>query len=242
MAGPKRFPLVSLFTRFPNPPGSCKTRLVPALGPSGAARCQAVMAERILDTLLALGDIDVEVRYAYSPGTSSPSSPLDSAGGADDVHSAVDFWLSPRQAKHYNVRYVVRLTCLSLCTHRLRKCPRLKWREQPGGDLGRRMASTVAAAFEEGHGACIIVGGDIPGITAGHVDLALESLRGRDMVLGPAVDGGFYLVGVAKRQSAPPVDLERLFCPVGPATAIDWGTSAVLQQQGNYTCLVGSFS
>ena len=87
-AGRERFPLVSLFTRFPSPPGSCKTRLVPALGPSGAARCQAVMAERILDTLLDIGDIDVEVRYAYSPGKS-----LDSA---DDVHSAVDFWISPR--------------------------------------------------------------------------------------------------------------------------------------------------
>ena len=77
--------IVSLFTRFPNPPGSCKTRLIPTLGPRGATRCQTVMTERILDTLLGIGDIAVEVRYA----TSSNSD--------DDVRAAMDFWLSPRQ-------------------------------------------------------------------------------------------------------------------------------------------------
>ena len=76
--------IVSLFTRFPNPPGSCKTRLIPTLGPRGATRCQTVMTERILDTLVGLGDIAVEVRYATSSND-------------DDVSAAMDFWLSPRR-------------------------------------------------------------------------------------------------------------------------------------------------
>ena len=77
--------IVSLFTRFPNPPGSCKTRLIPTLGPRGATRCQTVMTERILDTLVGLGDIAVEVRYATS------------SNDDDDVSAAMDFWLSPRR-------------------------------------------------------------------------------------------------------------------------------------------------
>ena len=75
--------VVSLFTRFPNPPGSCKTRLIPTLGPRGASRCQTVMTELVLDTLLGLGrDITVEVRYAASSDY--------------DVKTAMDFWLLPR--------------------------------------------------------------------------------------------------------------------------------------------------
>ena len=81
--------MVSLFTRFPNPPGSSKTRLIPTLGPLGASRCQTVMTEHILNTLLGIGDIAVEVRYA----TSSNSD--------DDVRAAMDFWLSPRQVNDH---------------------------------------------------------------------------------------------------------------------------------------------
>ena len=50
------------------------------------------------------------------------------------------------------------------------------------------------------------------------------------MVLGPAEDGGYYLVGVAKGQYMSADRLWRLFCPVA-TPAIEWGTSAVLQQQ-----------
>ena len=114
--------------------------------------------------------------------------------------------------------------------HRQRRFSQLKWREQPEGDLGRRMASTIAAAFEEGHDACVIVGADIPGIGVAHVRPALEALsQGRDMVLGPAEDGGYYLVGVAKSPDMTRDRLSRVFCPDAPV--IEWGTSAVLQQQ-----------
>ena len=120
------------------------------------------------------------------------------------------------------------------CTvHRLRKSSRLKWREQPAGDLGSRMADTIAAAFEEGHDSCIIIGADIPRIGVDHVRNALEALtQGRDMVLGPAEDGGYYLVGVAKGSDMSKDRLARIFCPGAPM-AIKWGTSAVLQQQGS---------
>ena len=60
-------------------------------------------------------------------------------------------------------------SCSPCPAYRLRRsiqggrASRLKWREQPEGDLGHKMAATVAAAFEEGHDACIIVGADVPG-------------------------------------------------------------------------------
>ena len=80
------------------------------------------------------------------------------------------------------------------------------------------MASTIAAAFEEGHDACVIVGADIPGIGVAHVRPALEALsQGRDMVLGPAEDGGYYLVGVAKSPDMTRDRLSRVFCPDAPA-------------------------
>ena len=84
MAPGRKSALVSLFTRFPNPPGSCKTRLIPTLGPRGASRCQTVMTEHILDTLLGIGEIAVEVRYATSSTENG------------DVSADMDFWLSPR--------------------------------------------------------------------------------------------------------------------------------------------------
>ena len=84
MAAQRKSALVSLFTRFPNSPGSCKTRLIPTLGPRGASRCQTVMTEHILGTLLGIGDIDVEVRYATSSTDNG------------DVSAGIDFWLSPR--------------------------------------------------------------------------------------------------------------------------------------------------
>lgn len=123
--------------------------------------------------------------------------------------------------------------CLS---HRLRKSTQLKWREQPEGDLGRRMASTIAAALEEGHDACIIVGADIPGIGVQHVRSALDALsQGRQMVLGPAGDGGYYLVGVARGTEMSKDRLLRVFCP-DAVHKIDWGTPEVLRQQGIHSC------
>ena len=61
------------------------------------------------------------------------------------------------------------------------------------GDLGRRMA---AAARAGGNFPSVIVGADIPGLSPAILRAAREAVRRFDLVLGPARDGGYYLVGV----------------------------------------------
>jgi len=70
---------------------------------------------------------------------------------------------------------------------------------QGRGDLGARMARVFAQA---GPGPALIVGSDIPRITAERIAAALRALRGADAVLGPAPDGGYWLIGL-RRQPAP---------------------------------------
>jgi rSAM/selenodomain-associated transferase 1 len=67
---------------------------------------------------------------------------------------------------------------------------------QRGDDLGARMAHALAAAPS---GPAILVGGDIPGITPGHIARAFHALGAADAVFGPARDGGYWLVGVCDK-------------------------------------------
>lgn len=74
--------------------------------------------------------------------------------------------------------------------------PHLVFRPQAGGDLGRRMERAVEDAFAEGADAVCVVGADTPCIDGGLVDRAFHALEDHDVVLGPAKDGGYWLVGV----------------------------------------------
>ena len=67
---------------------------------------------------------------------------------------------------------------------------------QGGGDLGARMAR---AARRLPPGPVVIVGCDIPGLTAAHVAAAFRKLGASDAVFGPATDGGYWLVGLRRR-------------------------------------------
>ncbi len=73
---------------------------------------------------------------------------------------------------------------------------------QGGGDLGSRMRRVIAAAPP---GPVVLVGGDIPDIEARHVAAAFRLLGKRDLVFGPSVDGGFWLVGARRRPRLPPL-------------------------------------
>jgi hypothetical protein len=71
-------------------------------------------------------------------------------------------------------------------------------REQGEGDLGARMERAVRLAFDEGAGAVVVIGGDCPELTAGHLASAFEVSENGDVVLGPATDGGYYLIGLRR--------------------------------------------
>ncbi|MGD9290416.1 MAG: TIGR04282 family arsenosugar biosynthesis glycosyltransferase, partial [Desulfobacterales bacterium] len=96
------------------------------------------------------------------------------------------------------------------------------YRPQGGGDIGIRMARALGEGFEDGCQAVVIIGSDIPGISSDILKSAFNSLANQDLVLGPAADGGYYLIGM--RRSALNRATPRIF------GGIQWGTDAVLSQ------------
>ncbi|MCI5146388.1 MAG: glycosyltransferase [Candidatus Electrothrix sp. AR3] len=93
-------------------------------------------------------------------------------------------------------------------------------RRQQGDDLGERMAYAFAKTWQQGGEKVLLIGSDCPAIDADIITKGLEKLDRKDLVLGPAMDGGYYLIGL--RSFA--VGYEELF------KAIDWGTGRVLAQ------------
>lgn len=69
---------------------------------------------------------------------------------------------------------------------------------QEGGDLGERMQNAFAAAFVEGKQRVIIIGSDCIELETYMIKEAFAVLENNDVVLGPAKDGGYYLIGMRK--------------------------------------------
>jgi len=95
--------------------------------------------------------------------------------------------------------------------------PDLDYRPQSGAGLGERMERALAEAFGQGCRRAILFGTDIPGLKAGIMEQALEALADHDLVLGPARDGGYYLVGLTRPRP-------------GLFKGVDWSTPRVLEQ------------
>ena len=93
---------------------------------------------------------------------------------------------------------------------------------QGDGDIGQRMERAMTDGFMDGCTAVVIIGSDIPDITCDILQRAFEGLKKHDLTLGPASDGGYYLVGW--HQFAFKQWSHQLF------SAIDWGTGRVLPQ------------
>lgn len=88
---------------------------------------------------------------------------------------------------------------------------------QPEGDLGTRLAYAFAQALDTGPYA-IAIGADIPDLDATDLQQAVAALNtGADAVIGPAEDGGYYLLGLTRYA-------------MEPFRQIDWGTAQVLNQ------------
>ncbi|WP_435059911.1 TIGR04282 family arsenosugar biosynthesis glycosyltransferase [Streptomyces sp. bgisy060] len=67
---------------------------------------------------------------------------------------------------------------------------------QRGGHFGERLAAAVTDAFADGAGPLLVVGTDAPPLTGSHLTAAFTALESHDVALGPALDGGYYLIGL----------------------------------------------
>ena len=68
---------------------------------------------------------------------------------------------------------------------------------QDQGDLGDRITEAFRITLEQCEKA-VIIGSDCPQIKASHVEAAFEALNKKDVVIGPTIDGGYYLLGMKK--------------------------------------------
>ena len=74
-------------------------------------------------------------------------------------------------------------------------------RAQTSGDLGQRLNSAFSDAFGAGAERVAIIGSDCPDVAPADIQNAWTALLTHDVVLGPATDGGYWLIGL--RQSQP---------------------------------------
>jgi rSAM/selenodomain-associated transferase 1 len=74
---------------------------------------------------------------------------------------------------------------------------------QADGDLGRRLSSFLGEQLAFGAGSIVVLGSDSPTVPVAYVEQAFAELERADVVLGPATDGGYYLIGCARR--VPPI-------------------------------------
>ncbi|MDD4169234.1 MAG: TIGR04282 family arsenosugar biosynthesis glycosyltransferase [Desulfotomaculaceae bacterium] len=88
---------------------------------------------------------------------------------------------------------------------------------QPNGDLGRRMLSAICYAYDCGYAPVILIGTDVPMLPAAYLTRAIRMLDKYQVVCGPALDGGYYLIGACYPK-------ECIF------KDINWGCSDVLER------------
>lgn len=69
---------------------------------------------------------------------------------------------------------------------------------QNGIDLGERMKNAFKKGFEDGYEHIVLIGSDLPDIHSKHIENALNALKNNEVVFGPALDGGYYLIGLNK--------------------------------------------
>ncbi len=169
-SGETRREVLIVFTRYPQL-GRTKTRLIPALGPDGAAQLHDELTRHAVTAVL--GSVQPRHRRLVI---------RHDGGSRREMRS----WLGRP----------------------------FDYQPQGTGDLGTRLDQAATDAFKDGASAVVMIGSDCPGLNSAVVDDAFAALERRPLVLGPATDGGYYLIGTRAPQP-------------GLFRGIAWGTSTV---------------
>ena len=117
-------------------------------------------------------------------------------------HDSAELWLACSPGKDHPF-------FLSLC-----KRFGLKAFDQSGGNLGQRMEAAMNFLYSKGYEKTLVLGSDSPSLPLEMLDQAFELMEEGNIVLGPSLDGGYYLLGVCG-------DAPDIF------SDIEWGSSSV---------------
>ena len=90
---------------------------------------------------------------------------------------------------------------------------------QTGDDLGQRMKNAFEKCFADGFEAAILIGSDCPDLPREIIDEGFAALTSRDAVVGPSLDGGYYLIGFKSETFLPDF-----------FSGIPWSTDGVLKR------------
>lgn len=169
---------IVLFTRYPVA-GKCKTRMIPKLGPEGAASLQKELTEHITGKIHELLKIRPFFPFIWY---------------VDSTKDGMTTWLGPN----------------------------FTYKKQANGSLGKKMAAAFSHSFAQQAERVVLIGSDCPGIDDALLSLALDSLLKKDVVLGPAMDGGYYLIGLHQKGMKKATSLF--------SDTLDWGQSTLFTQ------------
>lgn len=185
-----------IFAKAPIP-GQVKTRLCPPLGPDEAASLHGSVVLDMLERSGHGAGTRFGVRGSRTGAAQHTSHPAPRTSYLFDRFVAC--FPSPDHVffKILEERHGVRLIA------------------QAGEDLGARMALAFADVFAQGYRRVLVTGTDLPTLPGSAFGEALTLLDSHDLVLGPAHDGGYYMIGL--RKPAP-----ELFA------GIPWSTDRVL--------------
>jgi len=100
---------------------------------------------------------------------------------------------------------------------------------QTGEDLGERMKLAFLRCFSEGARSVVLIGSDIPDLPARIIDEAFRALDKYGAVIGPSVDGGYYLIGF--REDTLNGDV---------FAGLPWGAETVFQETTNILRMAGA--
>jgi hypothetical protein len=186
--------ILAVFAKTPRP-GRVKTRLAAEIGDHVAALLHRLLVDY---TLRSLGEVADRRLLAFTPATDEAA------------------W-----RRHLGPSWQAVAQSTDDLGHRLARC----FAEQLSSDApdeatAPREPETSRGPTGEPARRMVIVGTDCPWLTAGHVASALDALQQMPVVLGPAHDGGYYLIGLRGpwSQRLPPLFEE-----------IPWGTAAVAE-------------
>ena len=171
--------LLLVFLKEPIP-GQVKTRLATEVGAEEAARYYKAMVEVILKQLRGLQNC--RIRFCYAP---------------KDAEETIRFWILPEMNATSSEQDGVYRS--PIYTSSQDSPQEIDFRYQGDGNLGQKIEHSFASGFTEGFQSIAVIGTDCPACGARWINAAfsrLESNPSRDGIIGPSLDGGYYLLAL----------------------------------------------